>query len=74
MHPGGGFDDDFDFMLDMGYDHVLHKKFRFRCATFYRREKFELDREAHKDRSLVTSLVRRGGRRGGARGVLPTTR
>ena len=60
---GETFDDDFDFMVDMGYDHVLHKKFRFRCATFYRREKFELDREAHKDRSLVTSLLRRGGRR-----------
>ena len=53
---GDTFDADFAFMKDNGYDHVLHKKFRFRCATFFLRDKFMLDREAHKDRTLVTSL------------------
>ncbi len=62
---GETFDDDFDFMRSMGYDHVLHRKFRFRCATFYQREKFPLEKEAHKDRTLVTSLIRKGGGGGG---------
>jgi len=53
---GDTFDADFAFMKDNGYDHVLHKKFRFRCATFFLKDKFMLDREAHKDRTLVTSL------------------
>ena len=30
--------------------------FRFRCATFYQRDKFICIKEAHKDRTLVTSL------------------
>ena len=53
---GDTFDADFAFMKDNGYDHVLHKKFRFRCATFFLKDKFMLDRAAHKDRTLVTSL------------------
>ena len=53
---GDTFDEDFAFMKDNGYDHVLHKKFRFRCATFFLRDKFTMDRVAHKDRVLVTSL------------------
>lgn len=39
-----------------GYGHVLHKKFRFRCATFYKKDRFELEQVAHKDRTLVTTL------------------
>jgi len=53
---GETFDQDFEFMKEAGYDHVLHRKFRFRCATFYKREKFILENEAHKDRALVTAL------------------
>lgn len=54
---GSTFDADFDFMDSLGgYDRVLHRKFRFRCATFYKRDKFALEREAHKDRALVTTL------------------
>jgi hypothetical protein len=44
------FDADFEFMKDAGYDHVLHTKFRFRTATFFRRTKFELKGEKHGDR------------------------
>lgn len=36
--------------------HVLHKKFRFRCATFFKADKFQVERESHKDRILVTTL------------------
>lgn len=53
---GDTFEADFAFMKDHGYDHVLHKKFRFRCATFFKRDKFMLDQASHKDRTLVTSL------------------
>ena len=52
------FESDFGFMRDMGYDVVLHKKFRFRCATFYRPTAFTLQSVAHEDRALVTSFVR----------------
>ena len=53
---GGSFDADFDFMEALGYQAVLHKKFRFRCATFYRPEKFALEAVAHRDRTLLTAL------------------
>ena len=53
---GDTFDADFRFMIDAGYDHVLHRKFRFRCATFFNRDKFVLDQASHKDRTLVTAL------------------
>ena len=53
---GTTFHDDFNFMMDE-YDYVLHKKFRFRCATFYKRDRFHVDRVSHKDPTLLTSLV-----------------
>ncbi|KAL9178623.1 hypothetical protein ACHAXT_001961 [Thalassiosira profunda] len=53
---GETFEEDFDFMREAGYDHVLHRKFRFRCATFFRRDQFVLENEGHKDRTLVTAL------------------
>jgi len=53
---GDTFEDDFSFMAGAGYDHVLHKKFRFRNAVFFLRHKFELEEVAHKDRTLVTAL------------------
>lgn len=54
---GDTFEDDFAFMMnELGYDYVLHKKFRFRCATFYKVDKFVVDKVAHKDRTLVTAL------------------
>ena len=51
------FESDFEFMAEAGYDHVLHSKFRFRTATFFKRDKFELKSEKHGDRTLVTLLT-----------------
>jgi mRNA deadenylase 3'-5' endonuclease subunit Ccr4 len=50
------FEDDFDFMKDLGYDgKEMFKKGRFRPATFYKRSRFELAIPAiHKDRTLLT--------------------
>ena len=53
---GDTFESDFDFMRAQGYEAVLHRKFRFRCATFYRPSAFTLQSVAHDDRALVTSL------------------
>ena len=53
---GDTFDTDFAFMGLAGYDNVLHRKFRFRCATFFKRDMFALDQVSHKDRTLVTTL------------------
>jgi Ca2+-binding EF-hand superfamily protein/endonuclease/exonuclease/phosphatase family metal-dependent hydrolase len=53
---GDTFESDFAFMMDNGYDFVLHRKFRFRCATFFLRDRFVLDQACHKDRTLVTSI------------------
>ncbi|CAN0297359.1 unnamed protein product [Ectocarpus sp. 12 AP-2014] len=50
------FETDFDFMKDAGYDHVLHTKFRFRSATFFKTSRLELASEKHKDRVLITGL------------------
>mmetsp|Transcript_44843 Transcript_44843/g.113514 ORF Transcript_44843/g.113514 Transcript_44843/m.113514 type:complete len:249 (+) Transcript_44843:1097-1843(+) len=50
------FEDDFGFMRELGYDHELHRKFRFRSATFWRRDKFQLQATAHKDRTLINAL------------------
>ena len=50
------FQEDFAFMTEAGYDSVLHSKFRFRTATFFRRDKFELKSEKHGDRTLTTLL------------------
>ena len=53
---GDTFEEDFAFLLEAGYEACLHKKYRFRCATFFQRDKFSLDQVSHKDRALVTSL------------------
>jgi mRNA deadenylase 3'-5' endonuclease subunit Ccr4 len=53
---GETFENDFAFMKEAGYLHCLHKKFRFRCATFFKENKFILERDAHKDRVLLTEL------------------
>lgn len=53
---GNTFEQDFAFMKRAGYEHCLHRKFRFRCATFFKSDKFVLEQEAHKDRALVTAL------------------
>ena len=47
---GDTFESDFDFMHEHGYASVLHRKFRFRCATFYRPELFTLDAVSTEDR------------------------
>lgn len=54
---GESFVEDFSFMHSCGYESVLHKKYRFRCATFYKPNKFEIDSIAHRDRSLILSLL-----------------
>mmetsp|Transcript_33344 Transcript_33344/g.42828 ORF Transcript_33344/g.42828 Transcript_33344/m.42828 type:complete len:536 (-) Transcript_33344:175-1782(-) len=53
---GDSFEEDFAFMKKAGYKHVLHKKYRFRCATFWKASSFELNYEAHKDRVLLVGL------------------
>jgi len=53
---GETFDEDFSFMKEAGYAACLHKKFRFRCATFFKKDKFVMERESHKDRVLLTEL------------------
>ena len=53
---GETFEKDFAFMEEAGYNHCLHNKFRFRCATFFKKDKFVVEEIAHKDRTLVTSL------------------
>lgn len=57
---GDSFAEDFDFMSEAGYGHILHRKFRFRCATFYKEDKFTVENVAHKDRVLVTALKSSG--------------
>jgi len=55
------FDDDFQFMQDLGYDGVeLFKKGRFRPATFWRTSQLELTSSpVHKDRTLLTCFRRK---------------
>lgn len=53
---GESFEEDFSFMHTYGYESVLHKKFRFRCATFFKNDKFGLELTSHRDRSLILSL------------------
>ena len=53
---GETFFDDFDFMEQEGYSSVLHKKFRFRCATFFKKDKWTLHNQGHKDRTLLVQL------------------
>ena len=50
---GDTFESDFDFMHEHGYASVLHRKFRFRCATFYRPELFTLDAVSTEDRRTL---------------------
>ena len=59
---GDTFDEDFAFLKEAGYDHCLHNKFRFRCATFFKKNKFALKEVAHKDRNLVTALQTADGK------------
>lgn len=60
---GDTFEKDFDFMKEAGYEYCLHKKYRFRCATFFKKNKFVLEQDAHKDRTLVTALRSNEGNR-----------
>mmetsp|Transcript_55862 Transcript_55862/g.62469 ORF Transcript_55862/g.62469 Transcript_55862/m.62469 type:complete len:910 (-) Transcript_55862:62-2791(-) len=64
---GDSFKEDFGFLLNgnsndngneslAGYQYCLHKKFRFRCVTFFKESMFALEQVAHKDRTLVVSL------------------
>eukprot|EP00961_Rhodomonas_salina_P032398 436882-Rhodomonas_salina.1 len=60
---GETFETDFAFMEEAGYQHCLHTKYRFRCATFFKGDKFVLEQDAHKDRTLVTALRSTTGNR-----------
>lgn len=55
------FEQDFDFMHDLGYDECsLFKKGRFRPATFWKTSECRLVNDPiHKDRSLITAFERR---------------
>lgn len=58
------FDADFAFAAEHGYDRVLHAKGDLRCATFWRRSRFEpADAPKHADRTLVTPLREVAGER-----------
>ena len=54
---GNTFASDFEFLHADGYESVLHKKFRFRCATLYRPSVFKLLSVAHEDRALVAKFA-----------------
>lgn len=43
-------------LYSISYDSVLHTKFRFRSATFFKSSRLELACEKHKDRVLITGL------------------
>ncbi len=53
---GDSFDKDFAFFGVAGYDHALHKKHRFRNATFWRKDRLALVDVQHLDRVLLTLL------------------
>uniref|UniRef100_A0A7S1EDE4 Endonuclease/exonuclease/phosphatase domain-containing protein n=1 Tax=Hemiselmis andersenii TaxID=464988 RepID=A0A7S1EDE4_HEMAN len=55
------FEEDFAFMSDAGYSHVLHSKLRFRTATFFKTDRFELLSQFPRDRGLVTALKAKEG-------------
>lgn len=58
------FEENFAFMAKSGYGVELHRKFRFRTATFWRQDRFELVEAKHKNRVLVTVLrSKRGSQR-----------
>jgi mRNA deadenylase 3'-5' endonuclease subunit Ccr4 len=51
------FKEDFDTLLQQGYQALMHQKGRFmRCATFWKYTKFSLLAEAHSYRCLLTLL------------------
>lgn len=43
-------------LYSISYNSVLHTKFRFRSATFFKSSRLELACEKHKDRVLITGL------------------
>jgi hypothetical protein len=54
------FEEDFQFMKDLGYSCEIHKKGRFRPANFWKTESIELTSPpVHKDRTLLTSFRRK---------------
>lgn len=54
--PPSSLDSQTKTKLNVSYGHVLHTKFRFRSATFFKTSRLELASEKHKDRVLVTGL------------------
>ncbi|MCU0654420.1 MAG: endonuclease/exonuclease/phosphatase family protein [Polyangiaceae bacterium] len=54
------FPQDWSFLAEAGYDHVVHRKGDLRCATFWRTSAFSLASEPrHLDRVLLLSLSAR---------------
>lgn len=61
------FYDDFRFLVDAGYEALLHTKAaRMRPGTFWRTSEWELVQAQHKDRILVTTLRKKTGPDAGA--------
>ena len=54
------FEEDFDFLHDQ-YDGLCHQKARICCATFWRKDRFTLVTEQHRDRCLITILKEKNG-------------
>lgn len=50
------FASDFAFLFQAGYDARLHRKTRFRPATFFRSDRFDLVADRHTDRALTLLL------------------
>jgi hypothetical protein len=50
------FASDMHFLMEAGYETLLHRKFELRVATFWRPERFSLERAHHLDRVLVTTF------------------
>jgi len=59
------FENDFRFLLDAGYESVLHQKGRMRPATFWRAAKWEKVNVLQKDRSLILCIRKKGGSNAG---------
>jgi len=53
---GATFAEDFGFMTAAGYDAALHRKYRLRPATFWRRGAFRCIHTSHRDKVLITVL------------------
>ncbi|HHO52307.1 MAG TPA: hypothetical protein ENK18_15895 [Deltaproteobacteria bacterium] len=59
----GSFEDDFRFLTEAGYGALIHRRSRLSPATFWRRDRFEIEASFHHDRLLFTTLSPAGSQR-----------